>query len=89
MSEFLILTTTFAREPWLALLPAFGLLVGFGALLLRLQDTAVRRADASRPIKVDASSVPLVLHLVLVLDCRHLPAAGAGRLVPARRGALG
>ena len=25
-SEFLILTTTFAREPWLALLPAFGLL---------------------------------------------------------------
>src|SRR5580704_6645132 len=37
-SEFLILTTTFAREPWLALLPAFGLLIGFGALLMRLQD---------------------------------------------------
>ena len=28
MSEFLILTTTFARQPWLALLPAFGLLLG-------------------------------------------------------------
>src|SRR3982075_1658032 len=53
-SEFLILTTTFAREPWLALLPAFGLLIGFGALLLRLQGTIfgepvgpAHRADAS------------------------------------------
>ena len=43
-SEFLILTTTFARHPWLALLPAFGLLVGFGALLLRLQETMLGRA---------------------------------------------
>src|SRR6185312_3416166 len=65
-SEFLILTTTFARLPWLALLPAFGLLVGFGALLLRLQDTIF-----GEPIgpahRVDASSVPMVLHLMLVL----------------------
>ena len=65
-SEFLILTTTFARAPWLALLPAFGLLVGFGALLLRLQDTIF-----GEPIgpahRVDASSVPMVLHLMLVL----------------------
>ena len=65
-SEFLILTTTFARQPWLALLPAFGLLVGFGALLLRLQDTIF-----GEPIgpshRVDASSVPMVLHLMLVL----------------------
>jgi hypothetical protein len=59
-SEFLILTTTFARAPWLALLPALGLLVGFGALLLRLQDTIF-----GEPIgpahRVDASSVPMVL----------------------------
>ncbi|HSI02403.1 MAG TPA: hydrogenase 4 subunit F [Reyranella sp.] len=65
-SEFLILTTTFARAPWLALLPALGLLVGFGALLLRLQDTIF-----GEPIgpahRVDASSVPIVLHLLLVL----------------------
>ncbi len=27
MSEFLVLTTTFARNPWLALLPAFGILI--------------------------------------------------------------
>ena len=86
MSEFLILTTTFAREPWLALLPAFGLLVGFGALLLRLQGM-IFGEPAEPAHRVDASSVPLVLHLLLVLVAGHLPAAGPGRLVPARRGA--
>jgi hydrogenase-4 component F len=66
-SEFLILTTTFARTPWLALLPAFGLLIGFGAILLRLQETIF-----GEPIgpahRVDASSVPMVLHLAMVLS---------------------
>ena len=65
-SEFLILTTTFARDPWLALLPAFGLLVGFGALLMRLQDT-IFGEPVGPAHRVDASSVPLVLHLLLVL----------------------
>jgi hydrogenase-4 component F len=64
-SEFLILTTTFARHPWLALLPAFGLLVGFGALLLRLQET-VFGEPVGPAHRVDASSVPMVLHLLLV-----------------------
>src|SRR5262249_39049913 len=35
-SEFLVVTTTFAREPLLAVLLIFGLLLAFGALLLRL-----------------------------------------------------
>ena len=65
-SEFLILTTTFAREPWLALLPAFGLLVGFGALLMRLQGT-IFGEPVGPAHRVDASSVPMVLHLLLVL----------------------
>jgi len=65
-SEFLILTTTFAREPWLALLPAFGLLIGFGALLMRLQGT-IFGEPVGPAHRVDASSVPLVLHLLLVL----------------------
>jgi hydrogenase-4 component F len=64
-SEFLILTTTFAREPWLALLPAFGLLVGFGALLMRLQGT-IFGEPVGPAHRVDASSVPMVLHLLLV-----------------------
>jgi hydrogenase-4 component F len=65
-SEFLILTTTFAREPWLALLPAFGLLIGFGALLMRLQDTMFGE-PVGPAHHVRASSVPMVLHLLLVL----------------------
>jgi hydrogenase-4 component F len=66
MSEFLILTTTFAREPWLALFPAFGLIVAFGALLMRLQGMLF--GPPSEPShKVDASPLPFVLHFVLVL----------------------
>jgi hydrogenase-4 component F len=66
MSEFLILTTTFAREPWLALLPAFGLIVAFGVLLLRLQELILGKP--SEPAhRVEASMVPVVLHLALVL----------------------
>ncbi len=75
MSEFLILTTTFARQPWLALFPAFGLLVAFGALLLRLQDMLFGEpAEPSHPVK--ASYAPLILHLALVLCAGlYLPTA--------------
>ncbi|MBI3199418.1 MAG: hydrogenase 4 subunit F [Rhodospirillales bacterium] len=77
-SEFLILTTTFARDPWLALLPAFGLLIGFGALLMRLQDT-IFGEPVGPAHRVDASSVPMVLHLLLVLIAGlYLPPALIG-----------
>jgi hydrogenase-4 component F len=66
MSEFLIITTTFAREPWLAILLAFGLLVGFGALLWRLQDLLFG-APTEPAHRVEASSMPLIAHLALVL----------------------
>jgi hydrogenase-4 component F len=66
MSEFLILTTTFAREPWLAPLPAFGLVLAFGALLLRLQGMLFGTAGGvSHAVK--ASPFPFAFHLVLVL----------------------
>jgi hydrogenase-4 component F len=66
MSEFLILTTTFARDPWLAPLPALGLVLAFGALLLRLQGMLF--GVPSGPVhEVKASSVPVILHLALVL----------------------
>jgi len=75
MSEFLILTTTFARAPWLALLAALGLLVAFGALLLRLQEMLFG-APNEPAHKVKASSLPLVLHLTLVLIAGlYLPTA--------------
>jgi hydrogenase-4 component F len=66
MSEFLILTTTFAREPWLALLVASGLVIGFGAALLRMQDVLFG-APNEPALKVSASPVPLAAHLSLVL----------------------
>ncbi len=66
MSEFLILSTTFARAPWLAVLAAFGLIVAFGALLWRLQEMML--GEPSEPAhKVKASSVPLLIHMALVL----------------------
>ncbi len=66
MSEFLVLTTTFAREPWLAILPAFGLVLAFGALLLRLQGMLFGvPSEPSHP--VGASPFPFVFHLILVL----------------------
>jgi hydrogenase-4 component F len=75
MSEFLILTTTFAREPLLALAAAFGLLVALGALLLRLQNVLFG-APSAPDNKVNASSVPLIVHLSLVLVAGlYLPAA--------------
>ena len=75
MSEFLIVTSTFARQPLLALLVVFGLLVAFGALLLRLNEVAFGEPiGKSSPVK--ASYVPLFAHLGLVVAAGiHLPAS--------------
>jgi hydrogenase-4 component F len=65
MTEFLIVSSTFAREPILAILVAIGLLIAFGALLLRLGETAFGPASGDvTPVK--ASYVPLFAHLALV-----------------------
>ena len=84
MSEFLVVSSTFARAPLLAIILVFGLLVGFAALFLRLNTIAfgeprgpsrrgegLLRADV-RPSRARARR-------------RRLHAAGAGRLVPERR----
>jgi hydrogenase-4 component F len=66
MSEFLIVSSTFAREPLLAILLVFGLLVAFGALMLRLNEVAFGEATGSvAPVK--ASYLPMFAHLLLVL----------------------
>src|SRR5499425_1508722 len=65
MSEFLVVSSTFAREPWLATILALGILVGVGALFLRLQDLVFGVPKGPEdPVK--ASYVPLFLHLALV-----------------------
>jgi len=66
MSEFLIVTSTFARAPLLALPLALGLLVALGALFLRLTGLAFGR-PTGRQQPATASAVPLYVHLALVL----------------------
>ena len=66
MSEFLVVSSTFAREPLLAIPLVFGLLVAFGALLLRLNGVAFGEPPGSTA-PVEASYVPMFAHLALVL----------------------
>jgi hydrogenase-4 component F len=66
MSEFLIVSSTFARAPLLAIVLAFGILVALGALMLRLSDVAFGE-PTGKADPVHASYVPLYAHLALVL----------------------
>ena len=76
MSEFLVVTSTIARQPWFALPLVIGLLVSFGALILRLQGIAFGPPSPQPHKPVSASLVPLWTHLSLVLLAGlHLPAA--------------
>lgn len=66
MSEFLLVSSTFARQPLLALLLVLGLLLAFGTLLWRLHGMAFGESHgASTP--VHASLLPMLTHLGLVL----------------------
>jgi hydrogenase-4 component F len=66
MSEFLVVTSTFARAPILAVLLVFGLLLAIGALMLRLTDIAFGEPRGSQA-PVEASYLPMYAHLSLVL----------------------
>ena len=65
-SEFLVVSSTFARQPLLAVLLIFGLLVAFGALILRLTSVAFG-APHGENNRAKASYVPMFAHLALVL----------------------
>ena len=66
MSEFLLVSSTFAREPLLALLLVLGLLLAFGTLIWRLHGMAFGESHgATTPIH--ASLLPMLTHLGLVL----------------------
>ena len=65
MSEFLVVSSTFAREPILAVLLVAGLLIAFGALFLRLNGIAFGEpAGSTAPAK--ASYVPMYVHFAIV-----------------------
>ncbi|MBV9250613.1 MAG: hydrogenase 4 subunit F, partial [Acetobacteraceae bacterium] len=65
-SEFLVATATFAREPLLAILFVLGLLISFGALLLRITYVAFGEPRGGTA-RVQASYLPVFAHLGLVL----------------------
>jgi hydrogenase-4 component F len=66
MSEFLVVSSTFARQPWLTALLVLGLLIALGGLLLRLNVIAFGEPKGvTRP--AEASYVPMFAHLALVL----------------------
>ena len=83
MSEFLVVSSTFARQPLLAVALVFGLLLAFGALTLRLTSVAfgeprgarlggsILRADVCAPRTCSGRG--------------NLSPRAARRLVPARR----
>ncbi len=65
-SEFLVVSSSFAREPLLAVLVVFGLLVSFGALLWQV--TGVAFGEPRGPTEpAKASYLPIFAHLSLVL----------------------
>jgi hydrogenase-4 component F len=66
MSEFLVVSSTFARQPLLAVPLVAGLLLAFAALLMHLHGIAFGKAHGGTA-PVHASYVPLFAHLGLVL----------------------
>ncbi len=67
MSEFLVVSSTFARQPLLALPLVIGLLLAFGTLLWRVHGVAFGKPDGGPAAPVQASILPLLAHLALVL----------------------
>jgi len=65
MSEFLVVSSTFAREPWLAIILVLGILVALGGLFLRL-NTIVFGEPRGPTAAAQASYVPMFAHLAIV-----------------------
>jgi hydrogenase-4 component F len=66
MSEFLVVSSTFARDPLLAIVLVLGILIAFGALFLRLNGLAFGGPTGSTEA-AKASYAPMFAHLALVL----------------------
>lgn len=66
MSEFLLISSTFARAPILAIILAIGILLALGALLQKLNQLAFGEPKGSLG-PVEASYLPMFAHFLLVL----------------------
>jgi hydrogenase-4 component F len=65
MSEFLVVSSTFAREPWLAGVLVLAILVALGGLFLRLNTIAFGEPRGPTD-SAHASYVPMFAHLAIV-----------------------
>ena len=66
MSEFLVVSSTFAREPWLTSILVVGILIALGGLFLRL-NVVVFGEPKGPTAPAEASFVPMFTHLAIVL----------------------
>jgi len=66
MSEFLIVTSTFTREPWLGVVFVAGLLIALGALFWRLSQMSFGEPVGPSTL-AHSSYAPLATHMALVL----------------------
>jgi hydrogenase-4 component F len=74
-SEFLLVTSTFARSPWLAILLVVGLMIAFSALALRLHGLAFGKTDKHHTLPA-WRLIPMALQLGLVATAGvYLPGA--------------
>jgi len=73
MSEFLVVSSTFAREPWLTGILVVGILIALGGLFLRL-NVVVFGEPRGPTAPAEASFVPMFTHLAIVF--------GAGIYLP-------
>jgi len=65
MSEFLVVSSTFARAPWLVLILAVAILTALGGLFIKLNTIAFGEPRGSTA-PVEASYVPMFAHLAIV-----------------------
>ena len=84
MSEFLVVSSTFARQPLLAIVLVVGLLIGFGALVPAVEQHRLRRA-ARRKRRSKGILCADVRPFGAGVHGWSLPASAAGRVVPERR----
>jgi hydrogenase-4 component F len=66
MSEFLVISSSFARQPWLTTALGLGILIALGGLFLRLNQI-VFGEPRGQSAPAQASYVPLFVHLAIVL----------------------
>ena len=66
MSEFLVVSSTFARDPWLATILVLGILIALGGLFLRIGSVAFG-APRGTTAPAQASYVPMFAHLAIVM----------------------